>query len=88
MCPNLYQIDYDSELDIFTVHNRKKNVYYTVCIDVEKGGMTCNRCKAIEVYGQGFICKHKKLVGKFMATPEYKYLYNLTRKREKEKKLA
>ena len=70
----------DEELRIFTVLKKATgDKYYLTLTD---DGKWIHTCKAITVYGNDFMCRHKKLVlGKYMVNDQFKHLFNITPKR-------
>lgn len=76
-----YEIEcINEELEIYTVRKRSSGTVYTVtkCDD----GSWIHTCKAITVYGNDYICRHKKLVlQKFYTNKAHKSLFNISPKR-------
>lgn len=58
--PNNYHLNYDNELDLYSIYNTKKQITYTLR-PKEQGGFDYE-CKAISVYGIDFMCKHKLMI--------------------------
>lgn len=67
----------DEELGIYTVRKRTSDtVYY---LTLRNDGSWIHTCKAITVYGNNYLCRHKKLIlGKYFANKDYKKLFNIS----------
>ena len=82
MANSVYDIQcVDEELEIFTVRKKSKpdKLYHLTKRD---DGSWVHTCKAIEVYGQDFICRHKKMViQKFYVSTSHKHLFNISPQR-------
>ena len=74
----------NEELEIYNIYNTKNHNYYQLT-KTENGGFDhAPRCKALEVYGDNFLCRHKKMIlGKYYAKEEYRYLFNISPMRKK-----
>lgn len=73
------------ELEIYTVLNTKNHNHYQLIKNHENGGFDhAPRCKALEVRGDNFMCRHKLIIlKKFYANEKYKHLFNISPKRNK-----
>ena len=72
------------ELEIYTVAKTNGGNTYELRRTNDGGFDHSPTCKALDVYGIKFLCRHKKMVlGKYYAAEEYKYLFNLTPRRNK-----
>lgn len=83
--PLPYKIEcVNQEMEIYNITNTKNHNHYQL-IKREDGGFDhAPRCKALEVRGDEFLCRHKKLIlGRFYAREEYKHLFNLSPRRKK-----
>lgn len=78
----------DEELGIYAVRKRptERNpaagtvTYYLTLRD---DGTWLHDCKAIQVYGNDYMCRHKRLVlQKYFINDQYKHLFNLTKKKK------
>lgn len=73
------------EMEIYSVLNTKNHNYYQLTKREDGGFDHAPRCKAREVYGDTFLCRHVKLVlGLYYAAPEYKHLFNISPPRKKK----
>jgi hypothetical protein len=75
------------ELEIYEV--RKTNTGDTYRLEKQgDGGFSHHpRCKALEVYGNDFLCRHKKMIlGKYYAREEFKHLFNISPRRKRRTK--
>lgn len=83
--PFPYEIEcVNPELEIYNVRNTKNHNNYQLIKNTDGGFSHTPRCKAREVYGDTFTCRHVKLVlGLYYAAPEYKHLFNISPKRNK-----
>jgi len=83
MANSYYDIEcIDEELEIYAVRKRKPpgTVY---CVTKTDDGWL-HTCKAIEVRGKDFMCRHKLMViQKYYANPAHKSLFNLSPIRKK-----
>jgi hypothetical protein len=82
MANSYYDIECkDEELKIYAVTKRKENrTYY---LTLKEDGTWIHDCKAIQVYGNDYVCRHKKLVIQvFFANEKYKHLFNISPKRK------
>ena len=72
----------DEELRIFTVLKKATgDKYYLTLTD---DGKWIHTCKSITVYGNDFMCRHKKMVlAKYFVNDQFKHLFNITPKRNK-----
>ena len=81
MANSYYEIEcIDEELEIYAVRKRKPpgTVY---CVTKTDDGWL-HECKAIQVYGNDYMCRHKKLViQKFYTNKAHKSLFNISPKR-------
>jgi hypothetical protein len=75
----------DEELGIFAVRKRSTakgpagTVYY---LTLKEDGTWLHTCKAITVYGNDFMCRHKSMVlQKFFVNDKFKSFYNISPKR-------
>jgi hypothetical protein len=76
---NYYDLSYDEKLDLYTVRNKKKDVTYT--LRPKSDGGFAHTCKAILVYGDDYLCRHKKLIlKKYFVNKDFEYKFNLTKK--------
>jgi hypothetical protein len=75
----------DEELKIYAVTKRKENrTYY---LTLKDDGTWIHTCKAITVYGDNYMCRHKRMViGEFFSNKDYKHLFNISPKRQKKEK--
>lgn len=74
----------NEELEIYRVRKKNNGDYYDLQKNSDGNFSHFPKCKALEVYGDKYLCRHKKMVlGKFFAAPEYKYLFNLSPRRNK-----
>lgn len=74
----------NEEMEVYTVSNTKNNNYYQLTKTEDGQFDHAPRCKALEVYGDNFLCRHKKMVlGKYYAKEEYKHLFNISPRRKK-----
>jgi hypothetical protein len=84
MANSYYEINcINEELEIYSVRKRSSGtVYYVTKTD---DGTWIHDCKAISVYGNNYMCRHKKLViQRFYANPDHKHLFNISPKRSKK----
>lgn len=73
------------ELEVYNVINTKNHNSYQLIKNSDGGFDHAPRCKALEVYSDSFLCRHKKLVlGKFYAAEEYRHLFNISPVRKKK----
>lgn len=81
--PFYYELDYDEELDLYTVLNRHNGHKYD--IRRNKDGSFEHECKATLVNGEHYLCRHKKLIIKkfFIKDEKAKKMFNLTKERKK-----
>ena len=77
-----YDIDcINEELEIYAVRKRSSGTVY--CVTKTDDGWI-HTCKAITVYGNDYMCRHKKLVlQKFYANKAHKSLFNISPQRKK-----
>ena len=82
MANSYYDIEcIDEELEIYSVLKRSSGTVY--CVTKTDDGWL-HECKAIQVYGNDYMCRHKRLVlQKYYINKEHKHLFNLTKKRKK-----
>lgn len=68
------------ELKIYAVTKKKENrTYY---LTLKDDGEWIHTCKARDVRGDGFVCRHiKMVVQKYYVNEKYKHLFNLTKKK-------
>lgn len=72
------------ELEIYLVHKKSTGDLYRLEKRADGGFDHYPECKALQVYGENFQCRHKKMVlGKYYARDEYKHLFNLSPRRKK-----
>lgn len=75
----------NQEMEIYRVMKKGTGDYYDLQKQLDGGFSHEPECKAVQVYGEKFLCRHKKMIlGKFYAKEEYKYLFNLTPKHKKK----
>jgi hypothetical protein len=84
--PFPYEIEVvNPELEIYNVRNTKNHNSYQLIKKSDGGFSHQPECKARLVYGNGFLCRHVKMVlGKFYAHEEYRYLFNISPVRKKK----
>lgn len=83
MANRFYEIKcVDEELGIFTVRKKSTgDVYHITKMD---NGTWIHTCKALEVYGPEFMCRHKKMIlQEFYVNDEFKHRFNITPVRNK-----
>lgn len=84
--PFPYEIEcVNPELEIYIVTNTKNHNSYQLIKKSDGGFAHSPMCKAQTVYGDNFLCRHKKMIlGKFYAAEEYKHLFNISPPRKKK----
>lgn len=80
MANSYYDIEcIDEELEIYSVRKRASGTVYSVT-KTDDGWL--HTCKAITVYGNDYICRHKRMViQKYYTNPAHKSLFNISPKR-------
>lgn len=74
------------ELEIYTVRKTSTGDSYRLEKQADGGFSHYPECKAVQVYGEKFLCRHKKMIlGKYYAKEEYKHLFNLSPRRKSRK---
>lgn len=83
--PFPYKIEViNEEMEIYAITNTKNHNYYQLTKREDGGFDHAPRCKALEVYSDNFLCRHKKIIlGKYYAREEYRYLFNISPPRKK-----
>ena len=82
MANRFYDIECLDE-GIFTVRKKSEpdKVYH---ITKKDDGTWVHTCKAIEVYGKDYICRHKKMIiGEYYTNKEFRHRFNISPKRGK-----
>lgn len=81
---NNYEIKcIDEELGIFSVRKKNEDKEY-ILTKLSDGGFK-HVCKATSVYGNNYICRHKKMIMKeFFTNKAHKHIFNLTPKRKQK----
>ena len=85
MANSYYDVDcINEELGIYSVRKRAEDKTYYLTIKAD--GSWIHRCDAIDIYGQSYNCRHKKMiVQKFFASTAHKHLFNISPKRNNKK---
>lgn len=83
MANSYYDIECrNEELGLYTV--RKKSEDKTYYLTKREDGSWLHTCKAIEVRGEDFMCRHKKMIlQKFFINKDFKHRMNISPKRGK-----
>ena len=81
MANSYYDIECkDEELGIYTVRKRASGTEYSLTL--KDDGSWIHTCKAITMYGNDYMCRHKKLIiQKYYTNENYKHLFNITPRR-------
>lgn len=70
----------DSDLGTYSVKKKSSGTIYY--ITKRNDGSWVHTCKALEVYGDEYMCRHKKMIlGEFFANASHKSLFNISPKR-------